>query len=237
MMPRAVCNVARRVPLSHARALSVALAALVAGVGCNFRHADDCQSSDSRCTGDMLAECVLMEDGNGSYWTWSATSCGAGSCETDDQGAFCALDAAPDPSCSADGKPVCIDTTVTQCRSGYRYSTLDCSSGVSAGPPSPDFLGGPASQFCVTSDASVAFEGLRAPPIPAVQNPVPVSFCATEQQPNSVCRGVYASEPTFTDWSCSGDDRIQCWDGYVVSRTSCNGQGCDAKSGLCVGPG
>jgi hypothetical protein len=61
----------------------------------------------------------------------------------------------------------------------------------------------------------------------------PSSFCAAEQQPSAECAEIAYGAPSNVEWKCSGDDSVQCWDGYVTARTSCNGDGRQVSTGLC----
>jgi hypothetical protein len=42
-----------------------------------------------------------LENGNGTYAAWVRTPCVFGTCQTDQNDAFCALDAGPEPRCAA----------------------------------------------------------------------------------------------------------------------------------------
>jgi len=192
--PRCVCTQA--VPRLHGRELGVALAALFSISACGS-PGNDCLVPEAHCDGNIASNCTYREDVATSYQTWKTTSCGAGTCQVDDQGAFCALTSAPDPRCDAADTPFCAGALVTRCRAGYAISTDDCGSGTH-------------DPFCVDASAKSVFN--RHGGVPDG-----VAFCAAEAEANAICQAAFQNEgdPVLT---CDGNDQLQCWYGYLLKR-------------------
>ena len=218
--PRAPCaaRATQGVLLLHLRRLGVVLAALLSTSACGA-PGNDCLVPQARCDGNVASNCTYREDVATSYQTWRTTSCGTGTCQVDDQGAFCALQSAPDPSCDAANTPFCAGAVLTGCRAGYATSTYDCGSGASTAP-NADSVGAPFDgndPFCVDASAESIFNrhgGADA-----------VAFCAAAAEPNPVCQATYQN---FDDraLTCDGNDQLECWYGYLLKRTpaSCAAQ-------------
>jgi hypothetical protein len=198
----------------------VALVALAVGLLSGCVHGSDCQANEFQCDGDLAENCVAEEDGNGQYYTWRETQCGAGKCKLEQYDAFCALSTDPDPHCDATTTSYCTGTALTECHAGYAASTYDCTSGASTGTPSQ--TGNPDQKYCVSGGG----EAVAGTSVPATQT----AFCATEPTPNAVCQapalsygGNDASGP-----ACEGNDQLQCRSGYVISRMPCGNLFCEA---------
>ena len=99
--------------------------------GCSSNK-DECQFGEFRCDESKATECRHLENGNGTYAAWVRTACVFGTCQTDQNGAFCALDGGPEPRCAAsDSVLFCDGSTVLQCRGIYLISTYNCATEVS----------------------------------------------------------------------------------------------------------
>jgi len=213
------------VPRLHARRLCVVLAALASPLAGGCVHGDDCQIPEARCDGDVALNCTSVEGSNGHYRTWGEVSCSANSCKVDEQGAFCALAPAPDPACSDASAPACDGSVLIECRAGYALSKYDCSSATPPGQPyEGPWIGNPAGPFCVAT-----IQG--HPADPSIE--IPVGFCAAEAESVAPCKGM--SMRSFDpEWACSGNDSVECWDGYVLNRTRCESTSCEIGSGKCL---
>ena len=196
----------------HVRGLGVVLAAHFSTSACGA-PGNDCRVPEARCDGNTASNCTYREDVATSYQTWKTTSCGTGTCQIDNQGAFCALQSAPDPSCDAADTPFCAGAVLTGCRSGYASSTYDCGSGASMAPNSyivsPPF--DPNTPFCVDASAKSIFMRLGG-------DPNAIAFCAAEAEPNPICQ---AATQNLDDKVSTrdGNDQLQCWYGYLLKRT------------------
>ncbi|HYP77644.1 MAG TPA: hypothetical protein VER12_16855 [Polyangiaceae bacterium] len=179
------------------RGLGVVLAAVFSTWACGS-PGDDCLVPEAHCDGNIASNCTYREDVATSYQAWKTTSCGAGTCQVDGQGAFCALTSAPDPRCDAANTPFCAGALVTGCRAGYAISTDDCGSRTN-------------DPFCVDASAKSVFNrhgGVSGG----------TAFCAAEAEANPICQAAFQNErdPVLT---CDGNDQLQCWYGYLLKRT------------------
>jgi len=97
-----------------------------------------CTPNEWRCNGDTLQTCTPHGGGlygipphyvHSSEPTWdTAAACESNSCVTPVAGearAFCALDATPEPACTADGF-ACAGDTLVRCRDGFAISRERC---------------------------------------------------------------------------------------------------------------
>jgi hypothetical protein len=196
----------RGVPQFHARTFRVVLAPLISALASGCAKSGDCEQGQSRCDGHVAMFCALRGDDSDTYLAWNEEDCGAAACATDDGGAFCALDSAPEPDCDGGTGEVCVGATITQCRVGYTTGTNDCATGASSGSFSLA-LDGPDTPGCVSGDAGV--------------------FCVQPFARDPACpRATPDHEPNA---ACSGNDALQCAYGFAVKRTSCNDLSCECN--------
>lgn len=212
------------VPLLHARSGIVVLAALASSLISGCVQGDDCQIPEARCEGDVARNCTSIEGSNGHYQTWSDAPCRANSCKFDEQGAFCALAPTPDPACGNASAPACEGSVLNECRAGYALWKYDCASATLTGLPQLySWVGNQAGPFCVaTLEAHPADSSLKTP----------TGFCAAEAESVAPCRGPF-KRSFDPEWACSDNDSVECWDGYVLSRTHCESLSCQEGSGKC----
>jgi hypothetical protein len=137
----------------HGRALGVTLTALLSSLlsGCG---GDDCVGGQFRCDDNVAMNCEFEDGANGPSHTWSTKACGVGACKVDDHGAFCAVGDSVDANCATSTTPefICVEATLTGCRTGYATSTYDCATGASTG--SSDILyavRNPEGPLCISS--------------------------------------------------------------------------------------
>lgn len=207
-------NFAHAMTQMSARALRVVLTALLVTLLGACKHADECRYDEFSCDGDVAMECVHVEASNGSYYAWQSTACGAGKCKLDTsaeaKGAFCALDAAPEPRCDEQRSTFCNGTTLTSCRAGYAVSALDCA------------VADPAGGFCITPS--------KAKSPWATPEQLRTAMCAVEPEPNPLCQAAWWDAQSQI---CDGNDSLSCVLGYVRSRDSCGDRFC-RNDGACV---
>lgn len=202
--PPLVTRTSQGVRQIHTRTLLTLSAALLLVVlgGCTVAPNECDATQPGYCDGDVAVNCGVTQDPDGHAWT--RETCGAGTCKTDKDGAFCATASAPDPRCDGLYPRVCDGTTLVVCRSSYATSTYDCATHASTGAP---VVNASTDQtFCVATFASASCNA--EPPDPACErlllydSPVP---------------------------ACSGNDRVVCEAGVATSRQSCSGLFCKAS--------
>jgi len=221
-----VPHATRGVPRLHTHIWRLVLASLAAPQLTGCESAEDCQVHEARCEGHVALNCETAVDVKGKSRVFRETDCGTGTCQIDDQGAFCAVDPTPSPACNGASESVCNGSTVTNCRSGYASSTYDCTTkaraGVAFGSPT---IPASAGTFCVTSTQLSSTIGLKSQR----------AFCAIDAEPALACQGAPddSSAPVF---ECDGDDRVACFDGYILERTNCGSGRCsmNARVGQCI---
>src|SRR6478735_3136955 len=159
---------------------------------------DECRVGQVQCDGHVALVCAAQETDNGDrYNSWYSTDCGSAACVVDPQGAFCALDSAPDPDCEVKDGQVCRASTITQCRAGYAVATYDCATRASTGFTL-------ATTACATDAVG--------------------SFCLDDLARDPECPRTAPDRGSVP--ACSGNDLVECRGGFVVKRTSCNELAC-----------
>jgi len=208
----------RGVPRFHTPRWSAALAALAASLLGGCQSGSDCHIPEARCDDNVALNCKIAVDVKGKSTIFQEDDCHAGTCQIDDQGAFCAAGHGPDPACNGGSDPVCEGSVVTGCRNGYASSSYDCALNPRAGVGNSFTPLVNKGQFCVTSNEPDALSGRNTRR----------AFCALEADPVAVCKDVPYRSPD-PESECDGDDLVACFYGYVLSRDSCG-------AGLCSAP-
>jgi len=188
------------------RWLCVVLAALTITLLGACERDDQCRGGNFRCDGDVAMNCVNYAAKHDEYFVWHSTPCGAGKCQLDGatSGAFCALEAAPEPRCDRQRWGFCDGTTLVSCRAGYVVASRDCATS------------GAEPKVCVPL---TRHEVGDEQPLNAM--------CASQPEPSSTCGDNGSSD------SCDGSEIVLCQHGYEVGRIPCaEGSSCD-RSGIC----
>ncbi len=135
--------------------------------------------------------CQPFEGGNGTYYQWQSSTCGANSCKSSPGGfAFCAASPNPDPRCVGMRESICDGNTMRDCVDGY------------ASDP------GTVCVLCNEYDAD-----------PSGDHDLPGAVCIEYAPPNSNCPSAPAGS-TISD-ACDGNDLLLCEEGLVASRQPC----------------
>jgi hypothetical protein len=178
--------------------------------GCGV-PSNECEGGQSQCDGEVAMSCTPVETGSGTYYAWSKTACAANACKLDAQTgqAFCALSPEPDPRCDSDRASFCDGTTIVSCESGYVTSRSDCAVPSSSRPGT-----GP---FCadIEPDPEMALQMLSA-------------LCVAEPERNPECPS--GTVQAYNATTCSGNDLLQCIDGFLLQRQSCGDAFCTADA-------
>lgn len=215
----------RGVPPFHTLRWGVVLAALAASQLGGCQSGSDCHIPEARCDDNVALNCKIAVDVKGKSTIFQEDDCHAGTCQIDDQGAFCAAGHGPDPACNGGNDPVCEGSVVTGCRNGYASSSYDCALNPRAGVGNSFTPLVNKGQFCVTSNEPDALSGSNTRR----------AFCALEADPVAVCKDVPYRSPD-PESECDGDDLVACFYGYVLSRDTCGAGLCSAATrvGKCL---
>lgn len=88
----------------------------------------ECEKADEYCADGIAYTCVEYEAGARNGSRWHPVPCASpGRCQTFEYGAFCTLDATPDPKCAGQTVLVCDGTEAVRCQVGYRVEWSVCS--------------------------------------------------------------------------------------------------------------
>lgn len=174
-------------------------AVLVAAVVTSAGCGNECVADVIECNGDVLEQCEGGTEGDAHL---ILRTCKPGACISSNEGrAFCALDKTPDPRCSVASDTRCVGTTLLTCHLGYAVASYDCASA----PPAGVTLAQPLP----LTPGSGACASVRSVP-----------WCVDESQRDPGCSIQGPSR------RCSGNDLIECEDGYTVERTPCGATFC-----------
>jgi len=170
---------------------------------------DECRVGQVQCDGHVAMVCAAQQTDNGDrYNSWYTTDCGSAACVVDAQGSFCALGSAPDPDCDANDSQICRASTITDCRAGYGIGTYDCATRASTGAVSL------APRACATDAVG--------------------SYCVEKVVRDPNCPRTPSDRGSVL--VCSGNDLLECRDGFALERTSCKELTCvcDASGADCT---
>lgn len=101
--------------------------ALVAGAGACAEPDRECEKAEEHCASGVAYTCDEYQSGHGSGSRWAAERCaGSDECKTDQYGAFCTVNASPDPQCAGQNTTYCSNAKAVTCRAGFSIDWSAC---------------------------------------------------------------------------------------------------------------